>query len=208
MHENRHFPSYRKRRHEVENHVHYVTLGSCCKMARNHRVTNLERFPVQICKDEAATPLSVVGPLFISSLFHLFRALLVGSGSLSSPMREHRNFAQFYCISVTNFSSLWMYPLGNYMNKKNVFFAFLWLFLCLYAMYLEKSPVDFLQEVFAVCPVPVTWSETWTKTVDVFIRSVFIHSVKKQYALYTAICGITGSEIECWFQRDVYKHLF
>ena len=28
----------------------------------------------------------------------------VGSGSLSSPMREHRNFAQFYCISVTNFS--------------------------------------------------------------------------------------------------------
>ena len=33
------------------------------------------------------------------------------------------------------------------------------------------------------------------KTVDVFIRSV-----KKRYALYTAICGITGSEIECQFQ--------
>ena len=32
-----------------------------------------------------------------------------------------------------------MYPLGNYMNKKNVFFAFLWLFLCLHAMYLEKN---------------------------------------------------------------------
>ena len=76
---------------------------------------------------------------------------LLGSGSLSSPMREHRNFAQFYCISVTNFSSLWMYPLGNYMIKKNVFFAFLWLFICLHAMYLEKSPVDFLREVFAVC---------------------------------------------------------
>ena len=30
----------------------------------------------------------------------------VGSGSLSSPMREHRNFAQFYCISVTNFSTV------------------------------------------------------------------------------------------------------
>ena len=119
----------------------------------------------------------------------------VGSGSLSSPMREHRNFAQFYCISVTNFSSLWMYPLGNYMNKKNVFFAFLWLFLCLHAMYLEKSPVDFLREVFTVCPVPITRSETWTKTVDVFIRSV-----TKRYALYTAICGITGSEIECRFQ--------
>ena len=109
--------------------------------------------------------------------------LLLGSGSLSSPMREHRNFAQFYCISVTNFSSLWMYPLGNYMNKRYVFFAFLWLFLCLHAMYLEKSPVGFLREVFAVCPVPITRSETWTKTVD-----VFIHSVTKRYAFYTAIC--------------------
>ena len=88
-----------------------------------------------------------------------------------------------------------MYPLGNYMNKKNVFFAFLWLFLCLHAMYLEKSPVDFLREVFAVCPVPVTRSGTWTKTVDVFIRSM-----KKRCALYTAVCGITGSEIECRFQ--------
>ena len=38
-----------------------------------------------------------------------------------------------------------MYPLGNYMNKKNVFFAFFWLFLCLHAVYLEKSPVDFLR---------------------------------------------------------------
>ena len=32
--------------------------------------------------------------------------LTVGSGSFSSPMREHRNFAQFYCISVTNFSTV------------------------------------------------------------------------------------------------------
>ena len=88
-----------------------------------------------------------------------------------------------------------MYPVGNYINKKNVFFAFLWLFLCLHAMYLEKSPVDFLQEVSAVCPVPITRSETWTKTVDVFIRSV-----TKRYALYTAIFGINGSEIECRFQ--------
>ena len=87
-----------------------------------------------------------------------------------------------------------MYPLGNYMNKKNIFFTFLWLFLCLHAMYLEKSPVDLLREVFAACPV-ITQSETWTKTVDVFIRSV-----KKQYALYTAVCGITRSEIECRFQ--------
>ena len=46
-------------------------------MARNHRVTDLEKFPVQISKDEAPTPLLVVGPLLISSLlFHLFRTLL------------------------------------------------------------------------------------------------------------------------------------
>ena len=42
-----------------------------------HRVTGLERFPVRISKDEASTPLPVVGPLFISPLsFHLSRALL------------------------------------------------------------------------------------------------------------------------------------
>ena len=42
-----------------------------------HRVTDLERFPVQISKGEAPTPLPVVGCLFISPLsFHLSRALL------------------------------------------------------------------------------------------------------------------------------------
>ena len=42
-----------------------------------HRVTDLERFPVRISKDEAPTPLPVAGPLFISPLsFHLSRALL------------------------------------------------------------------------------------------------------------------------------------
>ena len=41
------------------------------------RVTDLEKFPVWISKDEAPTPLPVVGPLFISLLsFHLSRALL------------------------------------------------------------------------------------------------------------------------------------
>ena len=46
-------------------------------MASNHRVTDLEKCPVRISKNEAPTPLSVVGPLFISSLlFHLSRALL------------------------------------------------------------------------------------------------------------------------------------
>ena len=84
MHENRHFLSYRKRRHDAENHVHLcalrrVTLGSHCKMASSHRVTDLEQIPVpvRISKDEAPTPLSVAGPLVISSLlFNLSRDLL------------------------------------------------------------------------------------------------------------------------------------
>ena len=42
-----------------------------------HRVNDLEKFPVRISKDEALTPLPVVGPLFISLLlFHLSRVLL------------------------------------------------------------------------------------------------------------------------------------
>ena len=42
-----------------------------------HRVTDFEKFPVQNSKDEAPTPLPVVGPLFISPLsFHLSRAFL------------------------------------------------------------------------------------------------------------------------------------
>ena len=47
-------------------------------MASNHRVTDLGKInPVRISKDEAPTPLLVVGPLFISYLlFHLSRALL------------------------------------------------------------------------------------------------------------------------------------
>ena len=33
-------------------YVHYVTLGSRCKMASSHRVTDLENIPVRISKDE------------------------------------------------------------------------------------------------------------------------------------------------------------
>ena len=46
-------------------------------MASSHRVTDLEKNPVRISKDEVPSPLSVVGPLFIYSLlFHLSRTLL------------------------------------------------------------------------------------------------------------------------------------
>ena len=80
MHENRHFLSYRKRRHDAENHVHICALRHSGESLQNgyssHRVTDLEKTPVRISKDEAPTPLSVVGPLFISSLLsHLSRAL-------------------------------------------------------------------------------------------------------------------------------------
>ena len=40
-------------------------------MASSHRVTDGEKIPVRISKDEVPTPLSVVGPLFISSLLFL-----------------------------------------------------------------------------------------------------------------------------------------
>ena len=42
-----------------------------------HRLTDLDKFPVWISKEEVPTPLPVVGPLFISILlFNLSRALL------------------------------------------------------------------------------------------------------------------------------------
>ena len=46
-------------------------------MASSHRVIDLVNIPVQISKDEALMPLSIVGPLFISSsLLHLSQTLL------------------------------------------------------------------------------------------------------------------------------------
>ena len=80
-------------------------------MASSHRVTNLEQISVRISKDEAPTPLSVAGPLFISSLvFHLFRALL-GAWRFSlfrsvyasfhnrlDLIREHASYWVFYFI--------------------------------------------------------------------------------------------------------------
>ena len=46
-------------------------------MASSHRVADLEKIPVRISKDETPMPLSVVGPLVISSLlFHLSLTLI------------------------------------------------------------------------------------------------------------------------------------
>ena len=41
-------------------------------MASSHRVTDLEKIPVLISKDEAPTPLSAVGPLFIAPCYFIF----------------------------------------------------------------------------------------------------------------------------------------
>ena len=46
-----------------------------------------------------------------------------GSGSLSSPMREHQNFAKFYCISVTNFSTVSECILLEIIWIKRTFFS-------------------------------------------------------------------------------------
>ena len=61
-------------------------------MASSHRVTDLEKNPVRISKDEAPTPLSVAGPLFISSLlFNLSRTLL-GAWRFSLFRSVHSSF--------------------------------------------------------------------------------------------------------------------
>ena len=53
-------------------------------MASSHRVTDLEKIPVRISKDETPMPLPVVGPLFISSLlFHLSQPCCVAFRSFS-----------------------------------------------------------------------------------------------------------------------------
>ena len=58
-------------------HRSYPAEHSVWAQIHVHRVTDLERFLVRISKDEAPTPLPVVGPLFISPLsFHLSRTLL------------------------------------------------------------------------------------------------------------------------------------
>ena len=55
----------------------HITLRSHSKMASSHRVTDVQKIPVQISKDGAPAPVSAVGPLFISCLlFHLSQTLL------------------------------------------------------------------------------------------------------------------------------------
>ena len=48
MHEKRHFLSYRKRRHDAQimwPYAYYVTLGSCCKMAKSSSEDETDTLP-------------------------------------------------------------------------------------------------------------------------------------------------------------------
>ena len=49
-----------------------VILGSRCKMTSSHRVTDLEKNPVRISKDEAPTPLSVVSWAYFLLVIFIF----------------------------------------------------------------------------------------------------------------------------------------
>ena len=95
-------------------------------MASNHRVTDLEKFPVRISKDEALTPLSIVGPLFISSLlFHLSRTLL-GAWRFSLFRSVYSSFHNrldlirepaFYCGVLFYFPNLSLF-VSSYVKMK------------------------------------------------------------------------------------------
>ena len=68
-------------------------------MASNHRATNLEKIPVRISKDEAPTPLSIVGPLFISSLlFNFLEPCYV------------RGVSVFFVLFIIAFTTGWTSP--------------------------------------------------------------------------------------------------
>ena len=90
-------------------------------MASSHRVTDLEKIPVRISKDEAPTLLSVVGPLFISSLlfhlsrtlscawhFSLFRSVYSGFHNRLDLIREPASYWVFYFHNLSLFVSSYM----------------------------------------------------------------------------------------------------
>ena len=74
----KHFQKKRKKQEKKKKlHRSHPAEHSVWAQIHVHRVTDLERFPVRISKNEAPTTLPVAGPLFISLLsFHLSRALL------------------------------------------------------------------------------------------------------------------------------------
>ena len=71
----------------------------------------------------------------VGKSYMLILTLYIGSGKPLIAYAGTSEFAQFYCISVTNFSTVSECILLEIIwIKKNIFFTFLWLFLCLHAM--------------------------------------------------------------------------
>ena len=92
-------------------YARHVTLGSRCKMASSHRVTDLEKIPVLVSQDEAPTPWSVVMVmafvyflLVISSFsnlawhFSLFRSVYSSFHNRLDLIREPAFYWVFYFI--------------------------------------------------------------------------------------------------------------
>ena len=79
MHENRYkfcrTESVAMTRKIMCTYAHYVTLGSRCKMASNHRVTDLEKYPVRISKNKARSDAIVSSWAFVYSMSSLFISL-------------------------------------------------------------------------------------------------------------------------------------
>ena len=96
-----------------------------------HRVVNLDKFPVQISKDEALMPLPVVGPLFISPLlFHLSQAL---SGAW--------RFGLFRCVYSSFHNRLDLIRLP----------AFYWVFYFIFPIYPYLFHHDYVKMKSFVC---------------------------------------------------------
>ena len=109
-------------------------------------------------------------------------------------MREHRNFAQFYCIWVTNFSEcillefIWIWIKITYSSHSYSCF-----YVCIACTLKNRQLIFYGRYLLFVCADHAVWymnENSWC----------VIRSVTKPYALYTAMCGITGLEIECRFQ--------
>ena len=94
-------------------YVHYVILGSRCKMASSHRVTDGENIPVRISKDEALTPLSAfVYFLLVISwallgvwCFSLFRSVYSSFHNRLDLIREPAFYWVFYFPNLSLFVS-------------------------------------------------------------------------------------------------------
>ena len=98
-------------------------------MASSHRVTDLEKNPVRIPKDEAPTLLSVAGPLFISSLLFLLSRALLGAWRFSLFRSVYSSFHnRLHIIREPAFYWLFYFPslalfVSSYVKNGKVLFV-------------------------------------------------------------------------------------